>query len=136
MGLLWNKQFYHYDVERWLNTSDGISPVSEERKNGRNHLWKYLKNMDILSMPDKWEYPWYATWDMAFHCISLAVIDPLFAKHQLTLLMREWYMNPMGQLPAYEWDFCDVNPPVHAWATSLAFAENVFIGGSGEGRGK
>ncbi len=115
-GLLWNKQYYHYDVERWLNTSDGITPVSEERKNGRNHRWKYLKNQDILSMPDNWEYPWYASWDTAFHCISLAVIDPLFAKHQLTLLMREWYMDPQGQLPAYEWDFNDVNPPVHAFA--------------------
>ncbi|MEO5907830.1 MAG: glucosidase [Ginsengibacter sp.] len=115
-GLLWSKQFYHYDVGRWINTSDGITPVSEERKNGRNHLWKYLKNLDILSMPDNWEYPWYASWDMAFHCISMAVIDPLFAKHQLTLLMREWYMNPQGQLPAYEWDFSDVNPPVHAFA--------------------
>jgi hypothetical protein len=115
-GLLWNKQYYHYDVERWISTSDGITPDSEERENGRNHLWKYLKNQDILSMPDNWEYPWYAAWDMAFHCITMAVIDPLFAKHQLTLLMREWYMNPQGQLPAYEWDFSDVNPPVHAFA--------------------
>jgi hypothetical protein len=128
-GLLWNKQFYHYDVERWLNTSDGITPVSEERKNGRNHQWKYLKNLDVLSMPDKWEYPWYATWDMAFHCISLAVIDPLFAKHQLTLLMREWYMNPRGQLPAYEWDFNDVNPPVHAFAALQVYkTEEKFFG--------
>jgi hypothetical protein len=115
-GLLWNKQYYHYDLERWLNTSDGITPGTLERKNGRNHAWKYLKNQDILSMPDNWEYPWYAAWDMAFHCISMAVIDPVFAKHQLTLLMREWYMNPQGQLPAYEWDFSDVNPPVHAFA--------------------
>ena len=115
-GLLWNKQFYHYDVERWLNTSDGITPVSETRKNGRNSRWKYLKNQDILSMPDNWEYPWYASWDTAFHCITLAIIDPMFAKHQLTLLMREWYMDPQGQLPAYEWDFNDVNPPVHAFA--------------------
>jgi hypothetical protein len=115
-GLLWNKQYYHYDVERWLNSSDGITPETEERKNGRNHRWKYLKNQDILSMPDNWEYPWYASWDTAFHCITLAIIDPLFAKHQLTLLMREWYMDPQGQLPAYEWDFNDVNPPVHAFA--------------------
>lgn len=115
-GLLWNKQYYHYDVERWLNSSDGITPVSEKRKSGRNHSWKYLKNQDILSMPDNWEYPWYAAWDMAFHCISMAVIDPVFAKNQLTLLMREWYMSPQGQLPAYEWDFSDVNPPVHAFA--------------------
>ena len=115
-GLLWNKQFYHYDVKRWIETSDGITPNTEQRKNGRNHRWKYLKNQDILSMPDNWEYPWYATWDTAFHCITLAVIDPLFAKHQLTLLMREWYMDPQGQLPAYEWDFGDVNPPVLAFA--------------------
>ncbi|MEO8763009.1 MAG: glucosidase [Ginsengibacter sp.] len=115
-GLLWNKQYYHYDVERWLNTSDGITPVSEARKSGRNHHWRYLKNQDVMSMPDKWEYPWYAAWDMAFHCISMAIIDPLFAKHQLLLLMREWYMDPTGQLPAYEWNFSDVNPPVHAFA--------------------
>ncbi|MDE3185508.1 MAG: glucosidase [Bacteroidota bacterium] len=115
-GLLWNKQYYHYDLNTWLNTSDGITPDTPERKSGRNHDWKYLKNQDILSMPDNWEYPWYASWDMAFHCISMAVIDPLFAKHQLTLLMREWYMNPQGQLPAYEWNFSDVNPPVHAFA--------------------
>jgi hypothetical protein len=115
-GLLWNKQYYHYDVDRWINTSDGITPDSPSRKSGRNSQWKYLKNQDILSMPDTWEYPWYATWDTAFHCISLAVIDPIFAKHQLSLLMREWYMDPQGQLPAYEWDFSDVNPPVHAFA--------------------
>ena len=115
-GLLWSKQYYHYDLDRWLNTSDGITPDAPTRKCGRNHTWKYLKNQDILSMPDSWEYPWYAAWDMAFHCISMSVIDPLFAKHQLTLLMREWYMNPQGQLPAYEWDFSDVNPPLHAFA--------------------
>lgn len=115
-GLLWNKQYYHFDVNTWLHTSDGITPVTEARKNGRNRRWKYLKNQDILSMPDNWEYPWYASWDTAFHCITLAIIDPLFAKHQLTMLMREWYMDPQGQLPAYEWDFSDVNPPVHAFA--------------------
>ncbi|HSN08713.1 MAG TPA: hypothetical protein VLS85_06730 [Hanamia sp.] len=139
-GLLWSKQYYHYDLDTWLNTSDGITPDTPERKNGRNHAWKYLKNQDILSMPDSWEYPWYAAWDMAFHCISMAVIDPLFAKHQLTLLMREWYMNPQGQLPAYEWDFSDVNPPVHAFAalqiykteerlygkTDIAFLKSIF----------
>ncbi|MEO6220675.1 MAG: glucosidase [Ginsengibacter sp.] len=115
-GLLWNKQYYHYDIERWLNKSDGITPVSDERHAGRNHLWKYLKNQDVMSMPDKWEYPWYATWDTAFHCISLALIDPVFSKHQLLVLMREWFMDPQGQLPAYEWNFNDVNPPVHAFA--------------------
>jgi hypothetical protein len=114
-GLLWNKQYYHYDLERWINNSDGISPICDERLNGRNHLWKYLKNQDVIVMPDKWEYPWYAAWDTAFHCIPMAVIDPVFAKNQMILIMREWYMNPQGQLPAYEWNFSDVNPPVHAF---------------------
>ena len=131
-GLLWNKQYYHYDVERWLNTSDGITPVTEERKNGRNHNWMYLKNQDVMSMPDKWEYPWYAAWDMAFHCISLAIIDPLFAKHQLLLLMREWYMDPKGQLPAYEWDFNDVNPPVHAFAALEVYKTEKEIYGNND----
>ena len=116
-GLLWSKQYYHYDIERWLNTGDGITPPTLARKMGRNHEWVYLKNQDIISMPDKWEYPWYASWDTAFHCIALANIDPGFAKHQLILLMREWFMNPEGQMPAYEWNFSDVNPPVHAFAT-------------------
>jgi Glycosyl hydrolase family 63 C-terminal domain len=115
-GLLWSKQYYHYDVERWLMTSDQIAPVSAGKMNGRNHDWKHLKNQDIISMPDKWEYPWYAAWDLAFQCIPMAMIDPVFAKHQLTLIMREWYMKPDGQLPAYEWNFGDVNPPVQAWA--------------------
>ena len=115
-GLLWNKQYYHFDVERWLSKTDGITPITPERQNGRNHLWKNLKNKDVISMPDKWEYPWYAAWDSAFHAISMAMVDPVFAKNQLILLMREWYMNPQGQLPAYEWDFGDLNPPVHAFA--------------------
>jgi Glycosyl hydrolase family 63 C-terminal domain len=115
-GLLWSKQYYHLDLERWLNISDGITPVSQSRLNGRDHSWKYLKNQDVISMPDKWEYPWYAAWDTAFHAITMAIVDPAFAKNQLLLLMREWYMNPEGQLPAYEWDFSDVNPPVHAFA--------------------
>ncbi len=115
-GLLWSKQYYHYDVERWISTSDGIAPISEQRKKGRNHDWLHLKNQDIILMPDKWEYPWYAAWDLAFHCISMAMIDPVYAKHQLLLIMREWYMKPDGQLPAYEWNFSDVNPPVHALA--------------------
>ena len=115
-GLLWSKQYYHFDVERWLDKGDGIKPVSKERLTARNHQWKTLKNQDIISMPDKWEYPWYAAWDAAFHAIVMAAIDPVFAKNQLLMLMREWYMNPEGQLPAYEWDFGDVNPPVHAFA--------------------
>ena len=120
-GLLWSKQYYHFDIERWLNSSDGISEVSPIKQSGRNHDWKHLKNQDIISMPDKWEYPWYAAWDLAFQCISMAVVDPTFAKHQLLLIMREWYMKPDGQLPAYEWNFSDVNPPVHAWAAMQVY---------------
>ncbi len=115
-GLLWSKQYYHFDVERWLTTSDGIAPVSNSKANGRDSDWKHLKNQDIICMPDKWEYPWYAAWDLAFQTISMAVTDATFAKHQLLLIMREWYMKPDGQLPAYEWNFSDVNPPVHAFA--------------------
>ncbi|RYF97624.1 MAG: glucosidase, partial [Chitinophagaceae bacterium] len=115
-GVLWSKQYYHFDVERWLSTSDGITPVNSGKQYGRNHEWKHLKNQDVIAMPDKWEYPWYAAWDLAFHCIPLAMVDPTFAKHQLLLIMREWYMKPDGQLPAYEWNFSDVNPPVQAWA--------------------
>jgi hypothetical protein len=120
-GLLWSKQYYHFDVEHWLNSSDGISPVSHIKQSGRNHDWKHLKNQDIISMPDKWEYPWYAAWDLAFQCISMAAADATFAKHQLLLIMREWYMKPDGQLPAYEWNFSDVNPPVHAWAAMQVY---------------
>lgn len=115
-GLLWSKQYYHYDVERWLTTSDGITSVNAGKLNGRNHEWKHLKNQDIIAMPDKWEYPWYAAWDLAFQSIAMALVDPVFAKHQLLLIMREWYMKPDGQIPAYEWNFSDVNPPVQAWA--------------------
>ncbi|MEQ1354041.1 MAG: glucosidase, partial [Candidatus Acidiferrum sp.] len=115
-GMLWSKQFYHYDVLTWLTGDPAGPPPPEERWHGRNKDWTHLYNDDIISMPDKWEYPWYAAWDLAFHCVSLAIVDPDFAKDQLVLLLREWYMNPNGQLPAYEWAFGDVNPPVHAWA--------------------
>jgi hypothetical protein len=115
-GLLWSKQFYHYNVEEWL-TGDPAGPrPPEQHTTWRNAGWRHLNNADVLSMPDTWEYPWYAAWDLAFHCIPLAMIDPEFAKQQLLLLMRVWYMHPNGQLPAYEWAFSDVNPPVHAWA--------------------
>lgn len=120
-GVLWSKQYYHFDVEEWLNKSDGITPVSQNRLTGRNNDWTHLKNQDIIMMPDKWEYPWYAAWDLAFQCISMAVVDPTFAKHQLLLIMREWYMKPDGQLPAYEWNFSDVNPPVQAWAAMQVY---------------
>ncbi|HEX5164321.1 MAG TPA: hypothetical protein VFV93_02905, partial [Thermomicrobiales bacterium] len=115
-GLLWSKQHYHFDVEQWLDGDPGQPPPAAARKRGRNRDWRHLNNDEIISMPDTWEYPWYAAWDLSFHCIPLALIDPEFAKQQLILLLREWYMHPNGQLPAYEWDFGDVNPPVHAWA--------------------
>jgi hypothetical protein len=114
-GLLWSKQFYYYDVDEWLTGDKGTPPPPPERFFGRNNEWNALTNKDIILMPDTWEYPWYAAWDLAFNCIPMAFIDPKFAKHQMILLLREWYMNPMGQLPAYEWNFSDVNPPVHAW---------------------
>ncbi len=115
-GMLWGKQFYYYDVKRWLEGDPTEPPPPEQRLNGRNHDWTHLFNEDIISMPDKWEYPWYAAWDLAFHCVTFALIDPDFAKEQLILLLREWYMHPNGQIPAYEWAFSDVNPPVHAMA--------------------
>jgi hypothetical protein len=115
-GLLWTKQFYHYVVEDWLNGDPNLPPPPESRKTGRNADWQHLFNRDVLSVPDKWEYPWYAAWDLAFHMIPFARLDPVFAKDQLTLLLREWYMHPNGQIPAYEFDLGDVNPPVHAWA--------------------
>jgi len=115
-GLLWSKQYYNYEIETWLSGDKGQPAPPEARKQGRNHDWPYLFNRDIISMPDKWEYPWYASWDLAFHCVPLAMIDPDYAKKQLILFLREWYMHPNGQLPAYEWNFSDVNPPVHAWA--------------------
>ena len=120
-GLLWSKQYYEYDVTRWLEGDPAGPTPSRGRRDGRNAAWGHLKNADILSMPDKWEYPWYASWDLAFHCIPLALVDPEFAKSQLILLLREWYMHPNGQLAAYEWSFGDVNPPVHAWAVWRAY---------------
>jgi hypothetical protein len=115
-GLLWSKQFYHYEIRRWLKGDPSMPEPPPERLNGRNADWMHLYNADVISMPDKWEYPWYAAWDLAFHCIPLALVDSTFAKEQLVLTLREWYMHPNGQIPAYEWAFGDVNPPVHAWA--------------------
>ena len=115
-GMLWSKQCYHFDLRTWLEGDPGQPPPPPERKKGRNHDWTHLYNADVLSMPDKWEYPWFAAWDLAFHTVALSLVDPDFAKEQLILLLREWYMHPNGQLPAYEWAFGDVNPPVHAWA--------------------
>ncbi|MEM8857174.1 MAG: glucosidase [Chloroflexota bacterium] len=115
-GMLWTKQLYYYDIKQWLDGDPATPAPPQSRKNGRNEAWEHLINFDIISMPDKWEYPWYATWDLAFHTLPLVLVDPDFAKRQLTVLTREWYMHPNGQLPAYEWAFEDVNPPVHAWA--------------------
>jgi len=115
-GLLWSKQFYHYVVPDWLEGDPTQPPPPPQRFEGRNHEWLHIYNRDVLSMPDKWEYPWFAAWDLAFHMLPFAKIDISFAKHQLGLFLREWYMHPNGQIPAYEWALGDVNPPVHAWA--------------------
>ncbi len=120
-GMLWSKQYFDYNVDKWLNGDPSQPKPPEQRKSGRNATWKHLNNADIISMPDKWEYPWYAAWDLAFHCIPFAMIDSDFAKQQLLLLTKEWYMHPNGQLPAYEWALGDVNPPVHAWSTFRVF---------------
>ncbi len=139
-GMLWSKQFYYYHVRRWLRGDPAGPEPPKERREGRNAHWRHLYNEDIISMPDKWEYPWFAAWDLAFHCVPLALVDPDFAKEQLILMLREWYMHPNGQIPAYEWAFGDVNPPVHAWAawrvykieqkhwgrTDVKFLERVF----------
>ncbi len=131
-GLLWNKQSYHYDARRWLQ-GDSTQPSPDPgRRRGRNHQWMHLYNADIISMPDKWEYPWYAVWDLAFHCVALAPVDCEFAKQQLILLLREWYMHPSGQLPAYEWNFSDVNPPLHAWAALRVYQIERRMHGTGD----
>jgi hypothetical protein len=120
-GLMWGKQFYHLDVERWL-TGDPAAPAPPDgHRYGRNTHWWHMNSFDVLSMPDPWEYPWYAAWDLAFHCVTIARVDPGFAKQQLLLLLRDWYLHPNGQIPAYEWAFGDVNPPVHAWAALRVF---------------
>ena len=133
-GLLWNKQFYHYDVSRWLKGDSGAPEPPPERHHGRNTDWTHLYNADVISMPDKWEYPWYAAWDLAFHCIPLALVDANFAKEQLVLMLREWYMHPNGQMPAYEWSFSDVNPPVHAWAAWRVYKIEKKRTGTGDRR--
>jgi hypothetical protein len=131
-GMLWGKQFYYYDIKTWLAGDPGQPPPPTERLTGRNHEWIYLYNDDVISMPDKWEYPWYAAWDLAFHCVAFAYLDPDFAKQQLILLLREWYMHPNGQIPAYEWAFSDVNPPVHAWAAYRVYKIEEHMTGKGD----
>ncbi len=121
-GLLWSKQFYHYDVARWLDGDPNQPPPPQQRKDIRNGRWRNFQALDIMSMPDTWEYPWFAAWDLAFQCVALTHVDPAFAKYQLSLLCREWFQHPNGALPAYEWDFSDVNPPVQAWAALEIFA--------------
>ncbi len=131
-GMIWSKQFYYIDIPTWLNGDPGQVPPPASRLHGRNHHWMTLNNRDIISMPDKWEYPWYAAWDLAFHTVPISMIDPEFAKSQLVLLLREWYMHPNGQLPAYEWAFSDVNPPVHAWASIQVYKNEKNITGKGD----
>lgn len=131
-GMLWSKQFYYYDVKTWLAGDPTQPPPPPQRLKGRNHDWTHLFNDDILSMPDNWEYPWYAAWDLSFHCVVFAFIDAEFAKEQLILLLREWYMHPNGQIPAYEWAFGDVNPPVHAWAAYHIYKIEQQLTGKGD----
>ncbi len=131
-GMLWSKQYFNIDIPRWLNGDEGQPSPPEARKWGRNHNWPTLNNEDIISMPDKWEYPWYAAWDLAFHCVPIGMVDLPFAKNQLILFLREWYMHPNGQLPAYEWAFGDVNPPVHAWSCLQVYKNEKNRTGKGD----
>jgi hypothetical protein len=130
-GMLWSKQFYHYDVDRWL-TEHGADPFNPRRRAPRNEHWHHMHNADVISMPDKWEYPWYAAWDLAFHVLALTLVDEDFGQQQLDLMLREDYLHPNGQLPAYEWNFGDVNPPVHAWATIFTYRLQRLRRGSGD----
>ena len=129
-GMIWTKQFFHYDVERWMEGDGGGAPL--ERRSGRNHRWRHLKAHDLISMPDKWEYPWFAAWDTAYHCAALALVDVDFAKQQIELMLSERYLHPNGQIPAYEWAFGDVNPPVHAMGALKAFRAERMQRGSGD----
>jgi hypothetical protein len=119
-GMLWSKQFFYYDLDRWLEER-GVSPFTSRHSSTRNAHWHHMQNADVISMPDKWEYPWYAAWDLAFHCLALTMVDAEFGKAQLDLMLESRYLHPNGQLPAYEWNFGDVNPPVHAWATIFTY---------------
>ncbi len=121
-GMLWGKQFYYFDVDRWLQEHDAHPLRSPKHDEVRNQQWFHMQNGHILSMPDCWEYPWYAAWDLAFHCVALSMVDPTFTRRQIELMISDVYLHPSGQIPAYEWNFGDVNPPVHAWATLFAYA--------------
>ncbi len=131
-GLLWSKQFYNYDVTTWLQGDEAMPPPPPERSQVRNQSWIHFESNDVISMPDKWEYPWFAAWDLAFHCLPIALVDPDFAKYQLDIMTREWYMHPNGQLPAYEWNFSDVNPPVHAWGAWRVYKIEQKLLGKGD----
>ena len=131
-GMLWSKQYYNYSVKPWLEGDSATPTPPSDRLKGRNAQWFHLESEDILSMPDKWEYPWFAAWDLAFHAIPIAMIDPDFAKQQLDVITREWFMHPNGQIPAYEWNFGDVNPPVHAWATYRVYKIEQKMCGKGD----
>ena len=131
-GMLWSKQFYDFNVQHWLDGDPAQPPPPENRKHGRNSDWRHFIVADVISMPDKWEYPWFAAWDLAFHCVTLSLIDADFAKEQLLLLCKVWLMHPNGELPAYEWAFGDVNPPVHAWAAMRVFENDRDQSGTGD----
>ena len=131
-GMIWSKQFYFFSVEKWLKGDPGQPVPPRGDQNGRNKDWEHLDSMDVLSMPDKWEYPWFAAWDLAFHCIPFARLDSDFAKEQLILLGREWFQHPNGQVPAYEWNFSDVNPPVLAWASWRVYTIERRLKGKGD----
>ena len=120
-GMLWSKQFYYYDVDGWLSERGADPFTAQKRAAPRNDHWHHMHNADVISMPDKWEYPWYAAWDLAFHVLALTLVDEDFGKQQLDLMLQERYLHPSGQIPAYEWNFGDVNPPVHAWSTIFTY---------------
>src|SRR5271166_1052836 len=127
-GMLWSKQYYSFEADTWLEEHN-CHPLLGQGGHARNRDWYHMVNDDVISMPDKWEYPWYAAWDLAFHCVALSTVDCDFAKHQLDLMLRETYMHPSGQIPAYEWNYSDVNPPVHAWATLFLHRTEMALGG-------
>ena len=129
-GMLWSKQYYYFDLDQWLQEHKNHPLMESARNGGRNTEWFHMLNADVISMPDKWEYPWYAAWDLAFHTISLSLVDFDFAKEQLLLMLRGLYAHPNGQIPAYEWNFGDVNPPVHAWATLYLYKYERTLGRS------
>ena len=131
-GMLWTKQYYYFDLDKWLEEHGADPLIPAKSTHLRNRHWYHMLNDDVISMPDKWEYPWYAAWDLAFHCVALTGVDPDFAKQQLELMLHDMYLHPNGQIPAYEWNFGDVNPPVHAWATWLVYQSDKQVRGTGD----